>query len=146
MENYRKNSHSLYDLKLHVVWITKYRKPVLTGQTGQVLREIIHRICEELDVQILAGNIRMDHVHLLLSFPPNLCVSKLVQKLKGVSSRKLLQSDKKLQKEYWGRHLWARGYFAVSTGNVTDDIIAEYIKNQDEVERRKKSDNFQVGF
>ena len=78
--------------------------------------------------------------------PPNLCVSKLVQKLKGVSSRKLLQSDKKLQKEYWGRHLWARGYFAVSTGNVTDDIIAEYIKNQDEVERRKKSDNFQVGF
>jgi putative transposase len=146
MENYRKNSHSLYDLKLHVVWITKYRKPVLTGQTGQVLREIIRRICEELDVQILAGNIRMDHVHLLLSFPPNLCVSKLVQKLKGVSSRKLLQSDKKLQKEYWGRHLWARGYFAVSTGNVTDDIIAEYIKNQDEVERRKKSDNFQVGF
>ena len=146
MENYRKNSHSLYDLKLHVVWIAKYRKPVLTGQTGQVLREIIRRICEELDVQILAGNIRMDHVHLLLSFPPNLCVSKLVQKLKGVSSRKLLQSDKKLQKEYWGRHLWARGYFAVSTGNVTDDIIAEYIKNQDEVERRKKSDNFQVGF
>ena len=146
MENYRKNSHSLYDLKLHVVWITKYRTPVLTGQTGQVLREIIRRICEELDVQILAGNIRMDHVHLLLSFPPNLCVSKLVQKLKGVSSRKLLQSDKKLQKEYWGRHLWARGYFAVSTGNVTDDIIAEYIKNQDEVERRKKSDNFQVGF
>ena len=146
MENYRKNSHSLYDLKLHVVWITKYRKPVLTGQTGQVLREIIRRICEELDVQILAGNIRMDHVHLLLSFHPNLCVSKLVQKLKGVISRKLLQSDKKLQKEYWGRHLWARGYFAVSTGNVTDDIIAEYIKNQDEVERRKKSDNFQVGF
>ena len=50
MENYRKNSHSLYDLKLHVVWITKYRKPVLTGQTGKVLREIIRRICEELDV------------------------------------------------------------------------------------------------
>ena len=88
----------------------------------------------------------MDHVHLLLSFPQNLGVSKLVQKFKGVSSRKLLQSDKKLQKEYWGRHLWVRGYFAVSTGNVTDDIIAEYIKNQDEVERRKKSDNFQVGF
>ena len=146
MENYRKNSHSLYDLKLDVVWITKYRKPVLTGQTGQVLREIIRRICEELDVQILAGNIRMDHVHLLLSFPPNLCVSKLVKKFKGVSSRRLLQSDKKLQKEYWGRHLWVRGYFSVSTGNVTDDIIAEYIKNQDEVERPKKSDNFQVGF
>lgn len=99
-----------------------------------------------MDVDIIAGNVRMDHVHLLLSYPPNLCVSKLVQKLKGVSSRKLLQSSKILQKEYWGRHLWARGYFAVSTGNVTDEIIAEYIKNQDEVERRRKSDNFIVGF
>ena len=50
------------------------------------------------------------------------------------------------QKEYWGRRLWARGYFAVTTGNVTDQVIAEYIKNQDEIERRKRSDNFQVGF
>ena len=146
MEHYRKNSHSLYDLKTHIVWITKYRKPVLYGEVGRRLRDIIRRVCEELEVEILACNIRIDHVHLLVSFPPQLCISKLVQKLKGVSSRKLLQSNKKLQKEYWGRHLWARGYFAVSTGNVTDDIIAEYIKNQDEVERRKKSDNFQVGF
>ena len=69
-----------------------------------------------------------------------------MQKLKGVSSRRLLQSSKVLQREYWGRHLWARGYFAVTTGNVTDQIIAEYIKNQDEIERRKRSDNFQVGF
>ena len=128
------------------MWITKYRKPVLVGEVGHKLRDIIRRICEELDVQILAGNVRLDHVHLLVSYPPNLCISKLVQKLKGVSSRRLLQTNKSLQKTYWGRHLWARGYFAVSTGNVTDEIIAEYIKNQDEVERRKKSDNFQVGF
>jgi len=146
MENYRKSSHSLYDLKVHIVWITKYRKPVLHGDVGLTLRDIIRRTCEELDVQIIAGNVLLDHVHLLLSFPPSLCISKLAQKLKGVSSRKLLQSNKRLQKEYWGRHLWARGYFVVSTGNVTDEIIAEYIKNQDEIERRKKSDNFQVGF
>lgn len=146
MENYRKSSHSVYDLKVHIVWITKYRKPVLVGEVGHKLRDIIRRICEELEVQILAGNVRLDHVHLLVSYPPSLCISKLVQKLKGVSSRRLLQTTRSLQKSYWGRHLWARGYFAVSTGNVTDEIIAEYIKNQDEVERRKKSDNFQVGF
>ena len=144
--SYRKSSHSLYDIKLHVVWITKYRKPVLHGEVGQILREIIRRVCEELEVQILAGNIRMDHVHMLLSIPPQLSISKLLQRLKGTSSRKLLQQNKRLQKEYWGRHLWARGYFAVSTGNVTDEIIAEYIKNQDEIERRKNCDNFQVGF
>ncbi|MBP6952612.1 MAG: transposase [Alphaproteobacteria bacterium] len=54
--------------------------------------------------------------------------------------------SERFRKEFWSRHLWARGYFAVSTGNVTDEIIAEYIKNQDEIERRKSSDNFQVGF
>ena len=144
--DYRKGSHSLFDIKLHVVWITKYRKPVLHGAAGQRLRDIVRRICEELDVEILAGNVRMDHVHLLLSILPQLSVSKLMQRLKGVSSRKLLQENQGLRKEFWGRHLWARGYFAVSSGNVTDDVIAEYIKNQDEIERRKKSDNFLVGF
>ena len=136
----------MYDLKIHLVWITKYRKPVLHGDVGHALRDIIRRTREELGVEILAGNVRLDHVHLLLSYPPSLCVSKLAQKLKGISSRRLLQSNKRLQKAYWGRHLWARGYFAVSTGNVTDEIIAEYIERQDEVERRRKSDNFQVGF
>ena len=146
MSTYRKGSHSLFDLKLHVVWITKYRKPVLSGEAGQRLRDIIRRICEELEVEILAGNVRLDHVHLLVSIPPKLSVSKLMHRLKGVSARRLLQSNKKLQKEFWGKHLWARGYFAVSSGNVTDDVIAQYIKNQDEIERRAKNDNFTVGF
>ena len=101
MDTYRKGSHSLFDLKVHVVWITKYRKPVLSGETGHRLRDIIRRICEELEVEILAGNERLDHVHLLVSMPPKLSVSKLVQRLKGVSSRRLLQSNKQLQKQFW---------------------------------------------
>jgi putative transposase len=146
MEEYRKGSHCLYDIKVHLVWITKYRKPVLCGEEAQRLRDMIRKICADLEVDILAGNVRRDHVHLLVSYPPQLCISKLVQKLKGVTSRKLLQESGRFRKEFWGRHLWARGYFAVSTGNVTDDIIAQYIQNQDEIERRKTSDNFQVGF
>jgi putative transposase len=146
MKEYRKGSHSLFDLKAHIVWIVKYRKPVLYGEEALRLRELIRRICSELEVDILAGNVRRDHVHLLVSIPPQISISKLVQKVKGVTSRKLLQESRRLQKEFWGKHLWARGYFAVSTGNVTDDIIAEYIKNQDELERRKSSDNFLVGF
>jgi putative transposase len=145
MESYRKGSHCLFDLKYHLVWITKYRKPVLYGGEGQRVRDIIRKICIEMEVEIIAGNVRQDHVHLLVSVPPQISVSKLMQKLKGVSSRKLLQESTRLKKEFWGCHLWARGYFAVSSGNVTDDVIAEYIKNQDEVERRK-SDNFLVGF
>lgn len=68
-----------------------------------------------------------------------------MQKLKGVSSRKLLQESRRFKKDCWGRHIWARGYFTVSLGNVTDDLIAEYIKNQGEIERQK-DDNFLVGF
>jgi putative transposase len=146
MKEYRKGSHCLFDIKIHLVWITKYRKPVLYGEEAVRIRELIRRMCGDLEVQILAGNVRRDHIHLLLSYPPQLSISKLVQKLKGVTSRKMLQESGRLRKEFWGCHLWARGYFAVSTGNVTDEVIAEYIKNQDEVERHKSSDNFLVGF
>lgn len=146
MEEYRRSSHCLFDVKVHLVWITKYRKPVLVGEDGLRVRDILRKVCADLEVDILAGNVRRDHVHLLVSYPPQLCISKLVQKLKGITSRKLLQGSNKLRKEFWGRHLWARGYFAASTGVVTDEIIAEYIKNQDEIERRKSSDNFLVGF
>jgi putative transposase len=118
---------------------------MLYGNEGQRVRDIIRKICADLEVDIVAGNVRLDHVHLLVSVPPQVSVSKLMQKLKGVSSRKLLQESTRFKKECWGRHVWARGYFAVSSGNVTDDIIAEYIKNQDEIEHRK-DDNFSVGF
>ena len=118
---------------------------MLYGNEGQRVRNIIRKICADLEVDIVAGNVRLDHVHLLVSVPPQVSVSKLTQKLKGVSSHKLLQESARFKKECWGRHVWARGYFAVSSGNVTDDIIAEYIKNQDEIERWK-DDNFSVGF
>lgn len=82
MEYYRKGSHSLFDLKVHVVWITKYRKPILHGEVGHRLRDIIRRVCEEQEIEKLAGNVRLDHVHLLLSFRPNQSISKIVQKLR----------------------------------------------------------------
>lgn len=143
MENYRKTSHCTYDIKYHIVWITKYRKPILTGKIAQETREIIRIVCASNDVQILAGHVGKDHVHMLVSVPPHLSPSKLVQYMKGNSSHKLQMEYKELNKQYWGRHLWARGYFVASSGNVTDEIIAEYIRNQD-LEERKNSDNFDV--
>src|SRR5436853_7610184 len=70
------------------------------------------------------------HVHRLLSIPPSLSVSRAVQYLKGRSSHKLLSEFASLRKRYWGQHLWARGYWVASSGNVTDEVWAEYIKNQ----------------
>jgi putative transposase len=94
------------------------------------------------DVTILKGHVSKDHVHIFVSAPPRLAVSKLVQRLKGKSSYKMLGEFKSLQKQFWGRHLWARGYFVASSGNVTDEVIIQYIEEQDS---HDKDDDFQIG-
>jgi putative transposase len=129
--SYRKTSHSVYDLKYHIVWITKYRKPVLRGEVAKRLRELVRQSCATLDVYIVSGHVSKDHVHLLVSVPPNVSVSELVKRLKGRSSRRLMDEFNELRRQFWGRHLWARGYFAASTGNVTDEIIKQYIESQE---------------
>ena len=130
MENYRKSSHTIYDIKYHIVWITKYRKPVVRGEIAERLRDLIREICKARDIEILKGHVSPDHVHVFLSVPPHLSVSQLVQSLKGKTSRKLLMEYKSLSRTFWGRHIWARGYFVASSGNVTDEVIMKYIEEQ----------------
>ena len=144
MTEYRKGSHTVYDIKYHIVWITKYRKSVLRGEIGLRLRELIRQTCEAEEVYIEKGHVAADHVHLLLSVPPNIAVSDLVQRLKGRSSRKMLDEFGELRRQFWGQHLWARGYFVASSGNVTDEIIAQYIEMQNEKPQNDNED-FQVG-
>ena len=141
MQNYRKTSHTTYDCKYHIVWITKYRKKVMVGIVAERVRDLIRGICKEHDVEILKGHVSKDHVHLFVSVPPHLSISKLVQYLKGKSSYKLLSENKDLSKMFWGRHLWGRGYFVATSGNITDEVIMEYIKNQD---NNESNDEFTV--
>ena len=143
MEHYRKTSHSVYDVKYHIVWVTKYRKPVLLGEIAIRCRDLIRQCCSSLDVHILKGHVGKDHVHLLVSVPPTLSLSKLLQSIKGRSSRRMLDEFRTLKRQFWGRHLWARGYFVASSGNVTDEVIAQYIADQD-LEERTKDDGFRV--
>lgn len=131
MQNYRKTSHSTYDLKYHIVWITKYRKKALNGEVAVKLRELIREICKANDIEILKGHVSKDHVHLFLSIPPHLSISNVVQSIKGKTSRKLLMNFKHLQQQFWGRQFWARGYFVASSGNITDEAVMQYIENQD---------------
>ena len=144
MQHYRKTSHAVYDIKLHLVWITKYRKPVLHGDVAIWLRGLIREICKSLDVEIIKGHVSKDHLHILVSCPPNFAVSKLMQSLKGKTSRKLLSEYRSLSREFWGHHLWARRYFVASSGNVTDEVIAQYIEMQDKMERAR-DDDFSIG-
>ncbi len=135
MQNYRKTSHTTYDCKYHIVWITKYRKKVLGGEVGKRVRELVREICKGNDVEILKGHVSKDHVHLFVSVPPHLAISKLVQYLKGKSSYKLMRENKQVSRLFWGRHPWGRGYFVATSGNITDEMIMEYIENQDNNEK-----------
>lgn len=143
MMSYRKTANSVYDLKYHVVWVTKYRKPILRGEIAVRTRELIRQTCTTMDVYILKGHVSSDHLHLLISVPPQVAVSVLMQRLKGRSSRRLQEEFGELKRQYWGRHMWARGYFAVSTGNVTDEIIRQYIESHKDMPSPDEG-NFQI--
>ena len=119
------------DLKVHVVWLPKYRKPVLTGEVAVRVRDLIRQIAAEHELEIISGKVSRDHVHVFLSYRPNQDVSQIMQWLKGISSRVLLQEFPHLRKRFWGRHFWARGYLAVSSGTITDEMVKEYIEEQE---------------
>ena len=131
MRRYRKGAHTTYDVKVHLVWVPKYRKKVLIGPVAVRVRDLIRQIAMEHEIQIISGKVGRDHIHVLVSYLPHQNISRIVQWLKGTSSRVLLQEFAHLRKQFWGRHLWARGYLAVSTGTITDEMIEAYIAEQE---------------
>ena len=128
---YREGAHTVYDIKLHLVWVTKYRYHVLRGDIGLRARDLIRQVCAAREIKILKGHVGRDHVHLMVSIPPSISVSQVMQYVKGKSSRMMLQEFSELKKRYWGQHLWARGYFCASSGTVTDEMVKAYIASQD---------------
>jgi len=109
----------------------------MTGQVATRAREIIREVCAANYVDIVSGSMSPDHMHLLLSIPPSVSISKVLQYIKGKSSRKLLQEFEVLRKRYWGQHLWARGYFAVTVGNVNEEEVQDIGSVQQTVSNRK---------
>ena len=140
-EEYRKGAHTVYDIQYHLVWATKYRYAVLRGEVALRTRELIRQICEARNVAILSGHVSRDHIHLHVSSPPELSPSKMAQYIKGRSSRLIQQEFPHLRKRYWGRHLWARGYFCATVGKITENMIRAYIEQQ---ERAQPKENFKV--
>lgn len=133
----RRSSHTVSKLTVHIVWATKYRYKVLDGDIKLRCRSILIQICEAEDVNILKGVVSTDHVHMHVEYRPSQSVSDLVRRLKGRSSRKLQQEFPELNKRYWSRHFWAIGYGCWSTGNITDEMVNEYLEHH----RRPSGDN-----
>lgn len=132
MRNNRKGTHSIHQLHVHLVWSTKYRYDVLRTEVQVRCRDLIRQSCDSMDIQVLKGVVSKDHVHLHISYTPKISVSDIVRRLKGRSAKMLLEEFLHLRKRYWGGHFWGIGYGAWSTGNITDEMIQEYLEHHKE--------------
>ncbi|MCA9364458.1 MAG: IS200/IS605 family transposase, partial [Candidatus Moranbacteria bacterium] len=123
-------SHSVWFSTYHSIFCPKYRYNILNGKAEIFVRNTLYRLCGQKDyVTIEEINIQSDHVHLMLSIPPKYAISEIMGFLKGKLALKLFQEQKSLTKQYWGRHLWARGY-CVSTVGLNEEQIRKYVRWQ----------------
>ncbi|MFM2344588.1 MAG: hypothetical protein RLZZ210_1199 [Pseudomonadota bacterium] len=128
--DFRHGRHCVFDLNIHLVFITKYRKKIFSKEHIDFLHIILSKVCSDFDCTLSECNGEVDHMHLLINYPPKVSVSKLVNSLKGVSSRMLKKQFPNLGQFYFKGALWTPSYFASSCGGVSLDTIKQYIDNQ----------------
>lgn len=146
MSKYKKLSHVIYECDYHIVWVPKYRLRKMKGQVRDLLNQDIHRLCKWQGCEISELNIQEDHIHLVVSVPPKVSISKLMGVLKVKLAIKLFKSYPKLKKKpYWGNHFWARGYF-VSTVGLDEEMIRKYAKHQEQEEKKIESQQQKFDF
>jgi putative transposase len=134
-KRFRKQSHTIYECKYHLVFCPKYRYRVLTDEVREYARESIEKLVKQKEeLEVLELNVQPDHVHLLMWIPPKYSVASVMGYLKGKLAIRILQRYEKLGKKYWGRHLWSRGY-CVSTIGIDEERIREYVKWQEKREQ-----------
>ena len=129
VKQFKRLAHAVWQCKYHVVWCPKYRYRILRGELGKTVRDIIRQLCEWKKIEILEGNIQIDHIHLVLEIPPKYSISEAIGFLKGKSAIKLFDFHLELKRRYWGRHFWAKGY-CVSTVGLDEAQIRNYVRYQ----------------
>ena len=135
MENYndiRHGRHCVFLMHVHLVFVTKYRRKAFNEEVIDFLRPIFTKVCKDFESKLVEFDGENDHVHLLVNYPPKVSVSKLVNSLKGVSSRKIRKANfKSVSNTLWGENLWSPSYFAGSCGGAPLEIIKQYIEQQE---------------
>ena len=134
MKQYKKLSHAVWECKYHIVWCPKYRFRIMKGKLAESVRSIIRQLCEWKNIEIIAGNVQADHVHMVISFPPKHSISEVVGFLKGKSAIKIFDRHLDLKKRYWGWHFWAKGY-CVSTVGLDEEKVIKYVTWQTNKDR-----------
>ena len=126
----RTGRHCVFDIHVHLVFVTKYRRCVFSKRMIDFMQECFAKVCFDFESELKEFNGEKDHVHLMVCYPPNVSISKLVNSLKGVSSRMLRKDFPEVHKFYWKGVLWSPSYFASSCGGALIDILKKYIENQ----------------
>ncbi len=134
-KRFRRLSHTIYECKYHLVFCPKYRRPILKDEIREyVRREIGNLLRQKEGIEIMEMNVQSDHIHLIVWIPPKYAVSAVMGYLKGKLAIRLLQKYERLGKQFWGRHLWGRGY-CVSTVGIDEQRIREYVQWQEKKEQ-----------
>jgi len=136
--DYRYGSDTVYNIEYHFVWVTKYRYQILTGDVSFRVRELVRQTCEAFEIKILSGVVSKDHIHIVVSAPPNIAPSEIMRRIKGRSARNIFEEFPELKKRYWGR-----GYFCVTVGQMTEGMIKNYLEHHFEA---NPNDNFKTEY
>lgn len=139
--DYSRGSHTKYKIEYHFVWVTKCRYQVLQGDLALRVSELVRQVCERFEIQIQRGVLSKDHVHILVSAPPEIAPSEIMRRVKDRTSGKIFEEFPVVKKKYWGRHFGALGYFRVTAGELSKEMIQEYIAHHFE---RDPNDRFDV--
>ena len=135
MKDYKSLNHTRWDCKYHVVFIPKYRKKQIFGSLRKYLGEIFHDLARRKGCSIEEGHLHLDHVHICISIPPKYAVSNVVGYLKGKSAISIARNFVGKKRNFTGESFWARGYY-VSTVGLDEDIVKNYIRNQEKEDER----------
>ena len=134
-KRFRRLSHTIYECKYHLIFCPKYRRRILKDEIREYARREIENLLRQKDgIEIMEMNVQSDHVHLVVWIPPKYAVSEIMGYLKGKLAIRIFQRYEKLGKQFWGRHLWGRGY-CVSTVGMDETRIREYVQWQENKER-----------
>jgi putative transposase len=130
-ENFRNGAHVVYKLHAHIIFVTKYRRKVMTERVSNLIKQEFEKSCEKFKVELDEFETDDDHVHILITYPPKVCLSSLVKSLKIRSSKVIRQQNwDEVTSALWGNHFWSNSYCVVSCGGAPFQIIKKYIQNQ----------------
>ncbi len=142
----QRNTHHVYRLMYHFVWIPKYRHKVFAEPYREVLKGIIHKAGYDYDIDIIELEIPEDHIHMVVRGVPRMCPSDVMQVIKSISAREFFRIYPEIKKRYfWGGKLWTQSYFVETIGNANEDVIRAYVRDQLTEYEKKEESSIQLG-